>query len=331
MNKEFDNSEKIEAYLRNDLSPIEKAEFEERIARDPLLQNELTLQQDIIASLQDFRKSELKARLNRIDLTEGQATNVNLLFYFKAAGTLAIVAMLGYGSMWLLNQPNSPEPALTEKPANKKIVDTASLQPKSSLPDNQPSSDKHQISTSAKNESLDKKVSDETEKPLKHTSKLRVIEPIRNVAEPTGSKAIRPENQSEDKQRESPGSVTKRPDSNSEAKQLDTVEKGENPVKNENEQVLGGKISSGSGKGSGGLNITNSNSPYKFHYTNKGNLVLYGDFTKGYKKIELNEQEYLNFDGNFYFIKANQVNITPLIKVTDEGLINKLRKIAEQE
>lgn len=331
MNKEFDNSEKIEAYLRNDLSLGEKAEFEERIARDPLLQNELTLQQDIIASLQDFRKAELKARLNRIDLTEGQATNVNLLFYFKAAGTLAIVAMLGYGSMWLLNQPKSPEPALTEQPADKKVIDSAPPQPKPSLTNSQPSPDNPSVSASAKNESLDKKVSGETEKPLQHTSKPRATQPTRNVAEPTGSKAIRPENQREDKQRESTGSVTKRPDPNSEAKQLDTVEKGENAVKKENEPILGGKISSGSGKGPGGLNITYSNSPYKFHYTNKGTLALYGDFKKGYKKIQLNEQEYLNFEDNFYFIEANQVDITPLIKVTDEELINKLRKIAEQE
>src|SRR3712207_22752 len=69
MNKGLNYSEKLEAYIRNELSEKEKLELEEQLRQDPLLQNELTLQKDIIASICDYRKHELKQRLNKIDVT----------------------------------------------------------------------------------------------------------------------------------------------------------------------------------------------------------------------------------------------------------------------
>ncbi len=96
MHKGQDYSEKIEAYLRNELSESERAEFEQLLQKDPLLQNELTLQQDIVASICTYRKNELKQRLNRIDVRDtgrgnlGAFTTGGLI-----VGGLAIVGMAG--------------------------------------------------------------------------------------------------------------------------------------------------------------------------------------------------------------------------------------------
>jgi hypothetical protein len=67
MNKYF-YSDKIENYILGNLSESERIAFEELIEQDPVLQNELELQQETIQSLQDQRKAQLKERLNNIQV-----------------------------------------------------------------------------------------------------------------------------------------------------------------------------------------------------------------------------------------------------------------------
>src|SRR4051812_15209527 len=105
MINDFESSNMIEAYLRNELSPVEKAAFEKRIAQDPLLKNELELQKDIITTLQDHRKAELKHRLNQIDVSDGS----NLSSYLRLFGLIGI-PLLGFG-LWMYLQ--RPAPATT--------------------------------------------------------------------------------------------------------------------------------------------------------------------------------------------------------------------------
>jgi hypothetical protein len=331
MNKEFDSSEKIEAYLRNELSPVEKAEFEERISRDPLLQNELTLQQETITSLQEFRKAELKARLNRIDMSETEATSGNFYNYLKVAGLLIMAVMLGYGTMWYINQPKSNQTALSEQVIDTTKANIPLSQTKSDQPESTSVPDKQSISEPTKDEIISSTPIEEKNKPVQPALKSRPVQSNQHVTEPTGSKAIRPENQLEVQQREAPKTATQYPEA-PETKQMDSVEKSQPNTKHGIEPNSGGKISSESGKGPGGLIVTYNESPYKFHYDTRNNrLTLYGNFSKGYKKVLWNEQEYIYFEGDFYLIKPHQLTITPLIKITDEELIDKLRQVTERE
>lgn len=61
----------IEAYLTNKLPQSEVAAFEAELAKDPALQSEVDLQKDIINTLQDSRRLDLKNRLSAIEVKQG--------------------------------------------------------------------------------------------------------------------------------------------------------------------------------------------------------------------------------------------------------------------
>ena len=56
MNKNLYSQENIDSYLTNRLSAMEKQAFEDGLAKDPLLKNEINLQADIIKSIQQARR-----------------------------------------------------------------------------------------------------------------------------------------------------------------------------------------------------------------------------------------------------------------------------------
>jgi hypothetical protein len=75
---------------------------------------------------------------------------------------------------------------------------------------------------------------------------------------------------------------------------------------------------------------------YNFHYNfNKGTLTLYGNFEDvPYEILEINSASgkrfYLNYKDNFYHI-INTHNITPLEPVTNKSLINELKIVKENK
>jgi hypothetical protein len=95
MNKGLNYSEKLESYIRNELPETEKLELEEQLRQDPLLQNELTLQRDIISSLSDYRRNELKQRLNKIDVGSKNSPG-DFTVGGAILGGIAIVGVAGF-------------------------------------------------------------------------------------------------------------------------------------------------------------------------------------------------------------------------------------------
>ncbi|MBX9852218.1 MAG: hypothetical protein K2X86_10740 [Cytophagaceae bacterium] len=92
MDKNFYNPENIEAYLENKLSASQQAYFEGEIAKDPLLQNELHLQRDIIDSLKEYRKTQLKNRLNGIEVSTAPS-----YIGMKIAASVMVSGLIGLG------------------------------------------------------------------------------------------------------------------------------------------------------------------------------------------------------------------------------------------
>lgn len=90
MNKYF-YSDKIEAYILNNLPEHERIAFEELIEQDPILKNELKLQQETIGSLQDQRKAQLKQRLDNIKV-EPVAYTLSRITLLESALLVSIVA-----------------------------------------------------------------------------------------------------------------------------------------------------------------------------------------------------------------------------------------------
>ena len=91
--------ELIERYLEHKMSTAEMAEFENALLHDPLLKNEVELQKDIINSIKSYRKTEIKARLDQI--------NVNTVPQFgnlaKIAASVSITSMVIWGAFTYFN------------------------------------------------------------------------------------------------------------------------------------------------------------------------------------------------------------------------------------
>ncbi len=78
-------SELIDNYLAGGMSESSQAAFEEALQQDPLLQSEFQLQQGIVEGIKDYRKAELKAMLNNVEVGGAFST-------FKiAAGIAALI------------------------------------------------------------------------------------------------------------------------------------------------------------------------------------------------------------------------------------------------
>lgn len=92
-------TELIDAYLRNELDSEGIRAFENELAGDPTLQEELGFQQQVVKGLGEFRKAELKSRLTAINISTpwwevGQILNPGLV---KMTGAIVTAAFVGTG------------------------------------------------------------------------------------------------------------------------------------------------------------------------------------------------------------------------------------------
>jgi len=97
MSESFYNPENIEAYITNKMSAAEKAFFEHELAKDPLLNNEIDLQKDIVEALKSNRKAQLKNRLNNI-----QIDNTVNYTGLKVAASILFAGLISFGGYNLI-------------------------------------------------------------------------------------------------------------------------------------------------------------------------------------------------------------------------------------
>lgn len=115
--------ETIEAYILNNLDTADAASFREALSKDPLLQQEYNVQKETIQSLQDYRKTELKARLNKIEVPSNNWQNIARL-----AASLFILSSIGGAIFFFTNkeesntQPSAPL-VQVEVPSASKDID----------------------------------------------------------------------------------------------------------------------------------------------------------------------------------------------------------------
>src|SRR5258708_205833 len=91
MRNELEQIEKIEHYLRDRLSVAEKLRFEEQIANDPALQEEVRLQQEI---LQGIERASLKQKIQKAGVRFRRGRNFLKWGFSGLAGILLIAATL---------------------------------------------------------------------------------------------------------------------------------------------------------------------------------------------------------------------------------------------
>ncbi|MDZ7607231.1 MAG: hypothetical protein U5K79_16985 [Cyclobacteriaceae bacterium] len=102
MSKSQSYEQLVGSYLDNEMSEKQRTDFENQLQSNPELKQEMQFQQEVINGVKNFRRLELKARLDNVPVY----TPVYQTIAFKAVAVVAITAGIGFGSYYLLNRGN---------------------------------------------------------------------------------------------------------------------------------------------------------------------------------------------------------------------------------
>jgi hypothetical protein len=311
MDNKFDYTETIENYIRGEMSGDQKLQFENQLNQDPLLKEELVFQQDLIQSIQDVRKTELKSRLDGVQI--GLFDGVTSTAGFKILATAVITTVIGVGSYYAFFNESSETSARQEETAQ--IIEE---EPKETKPvvveaedkKKQPEETNMDSAAAKKEPQLIAKAEPKEEKP----------QPVRKEkkAEPTVQKV------EEDKDSDINPVIPDLSDNFAE----------EDSTPDNDIDIPDNELGPGTTETRANFEIeTRTDSRNQFHYRfRSGKLILYGDFSGStYEIIELNssigKSYYLYYDNNFYPLNVENTKITELRVLTDKTLIEELKKI----
>ncbi|MDQ3536136.1 MAG: hypothetical protein M3421_10975, partial [Bacteroidota bacterium] len=106
MNREYDYSGLIEGYITGRLSEKQKLEFEAQLEVNPDLNKDFMLQKDIITSIKDARKAELKSMLNNVNVSSGNGINY---FPLQIIGAVLVTSLLAVGTYYYFTENDQSE------------------------------------------------------------------------------------------------------------------------------------------------------------------------------------------------------------------------------
>ena len=98
------NSERTEAYFNNELPEAEKQQLLNDVDSDPSLKSEFQFQQDVVDGIKAFRKKELIARLDNVQIA---ATGQSVLL--KGLTVLGIASIATVGTYMWINSDSDKE------------------------------------------------------------------------------------------------------------------------------------------------------------------------------------------------------------------------------
>lgn len=322
MNNNIYNPENIEAYLENKLSPLERIKFESEIKKDPLLESELTLQKDIVESLKNHRKSQLKNRLSNIEVS---MTPSYWEIGAKIAASVVISGLVSFG-VYTYFSGNSKDAATT----NGSIVNT---EVNSNITNKEANNNSNSsIATNSSNTAItpetvatvDSEVKNEAPQQNNTIANNKTVNNSSNnnqASKNTGKKSGSKTSKTTDNfnKRTAPVIEENFDDNSFQAEENITVPKGQIAQTTDNKSSVNVSIDGTTDK--------------KFHYKYFSNkLFLYGNFDAStYEILELNtytnKAVYLLYNNKYYKINANQLEVAPLIQITDGKTINDLKKL----
>jgi len=295
MNRNLSNEELVSNYLDNELSDLERLDFENRLAHDSELNEEYNFQNDLVSGIKESRRLELKSRLSNIPIN----TPLYQTLVFKAAAVVSISATVGIGAYYLLSDSESlqlsdivlednriesvDEYIIPEVPDAIAPVIKAEEQPVSSL--NTTPQEKPKEEVIAKN--------------IETESEIKFVEPT--VIQPDLVEGFEEEEltASEIEADERINSIDNVKENVESAVEISTVKDKRN----------------------------------RFHYKFFENkLFLLGNFDDmPYEIIELNSSTgksyFLYYNNSYFKLSKEQIKATPLIKIENDSLVNELKII----
>jgi hypothetical protein len=284
----------VGSYLDNEMSEKQRTDFENQLQSNPELKQELQFQQEIMNGVRNFRRLELKARLDNIPVY----TPVYQTIAFKAVAAVAITAGIGFGGYYLLNRGNESALEKVELTFNDStLAEIEEVIP--ALPQANPTDDSSINAglTGAETSNIADGKTRKTSKKEKSTNAVTTTKP--NVTTPKVETFSDDEFESEEIGALNPQSNETIAEPLSEAIEVATVKDKKNKFH------------------------------YKF-YENK--LYLLGTFDDmPYEIIEINSKSgkkfYLYYKENFYRLQNDQVKPTPLERIENDSLVNELKII----
>ncbi len=293
----------MDAYLKNKLNLEERLAFEQQIQQDPLLQGEINLQRQIVSSLAEVRKAELKARLDAvpIDTSPFWYSMANLKWF---AGGLATVSLglIAYFHLPEIRESNEQTDPIVQLDNTRHTINQQEFL---SVPKPAQITDEKSL------------LSDKTEKAVENTPKVNPRPentPSLKIKEkslvPVLPDIIKPE-------------VINEFDDSFQNRDFDDIDMPKKDLSEVNRSSTE-KVEI--------QNILDDR--YDFHYQYYDNkLFLYGDF-KGipYEILALNNADgtrlFLSYNDQFYMINRNQREALPLLPIENQQLVKELKIIS---
>jgi hypothetical protein len=291
----------LDGFFEGTLSTSEESTLMNRLATDADLKSEFEFQKDIINTIKESRKLELKSRLDNISIKWYD----NISNGWKVAATATIVTVSTLTAYYFID--------MQEEFGNR--IDLA----------------QNEILVDA----FDTEVADIPQKPHaianENIEKSKTIENTEQVKEAVTQETVI---------HESTDQVVANTDRTVDVIVPDVIEDFEEVDNMELENVSSGDINTMTPSREDLHSSVEINTvlhkKYNFHYNfSHGTLTLYGNFEDvPYEILEINSTSgksfYLNYKDNFYNIISTN-NIIPLQPVTNESLINELKIVKENK
>ena len=128
----------IEAYLSGQMSSEEVSKFESMLEVNPELKQELAWQAEVIQGIGNFRKAELKARLDALDTSIAWWSIAQLAPIGQFLGGTMIAGLLALGGYWIADNSETAM-ATVESETLKRESDVKIPVPDYQIPDDQKS------------------------------------------------------------------------------------------------------------------------------------------------------------------------------------------------
>lgn len=94
----------FDTYFQGKMDPAEQAEFEIQLHNDPLLQGEFELQKDVVNTIRESRKQDIKARLDQVKVGGPQSFN-----FVNVAASVTLATVISVGSYLYFNNEAEKE------------------------------------------------------------------------------------------------------------------------------------------------------------------------------------------------------------------------------
>jgi hypothetical protein len=285
----------LDGFFEGTLSTSEESTLMDKLATDADLKSEFEFQKDIISTIKDTRKLELKNRLDNIDIKWYH----NISNGWKVAATATIITVSTLTAYYFID--------MQEELGNR--IDLAQSELLIDEFQNEVA-DIPQKPYTMENEDIETPEVIESAEPVKESVTKEIV--LQETTEPVAANTVR----------------------TVEVIVPDVIEDFEEVDNMELEDISSGNINTLSPSREDLHSSVEINTvlhkKYNFHYNfSHGTLTLYGNFEDvPYEILEINSASgksfYLNYKDSFYNI-INTNNIIPLQPVTNETLINDLR------